>query len=104
MDKYFAKIIAEKITNKQLKDMFDSAKNNITDWTKISCVNKYMTKGTSWNILAKDFNVETKYGLLVKTNMIREFGEFLPQEFVDQYKTTPQKKINIPPIHQEPIF
>jgi hypothetical protein len=34
--------------------MFDLAKNNIEDWSKVSIVNKGMTKGTAWNILASD--------------------------------------------------
>lgn len=104
MNKYLAKKIAENITNEQLKDMFETAKNNITDWTRVSSVNKNMTKGTAWNILAKDFDTSVDHHILAKTNMVREFGDHLPSEFVNQYNVNHKSKIAITPIHQEPIF
>jgi hypothetical protein len=101
MNRADAKRIAETITNEELSDMFKNAKENITDWTKVSNVNKGMSKGTAWNILCSDFNVETKYHILAKINMIREFGEYLP------YHLKPVKKVkhvitNV--VHQEPKF
>lgn len=100
MNRPHARKIAETITNEELKNMFETAKIKISDWTKVSNVNKSLTKGTSWNILAKDFDVTTEYHILAKTNMIREFGEFLPNDL------KPKKKIvnNNTPIHQEPKF
>jgi hypothetical protein len=101
MNRKAAREIAETITPQQIKEMFDNAKENITDWTKVSVVNKGMSKGAAWNILAKDFDIETKHHILGKTNMVREFGEFLP----DELKPKPKKKLpyeNI--IHQDPIF
>jgi len=100
MNRKTAREIAETITNEQIKQMFDTAKAKITDWTKVSSVNKGMTKGIAWNILAKDFDLETKHHILAKTNMVREFGEFLPNEL------KPQKKIKQykPPVHQDPQF
>jgi hypothetical protein len=56
--------------------MFDLAKNNIEDWSKVSIVNKGMTKGTAWNILASDFDVTHSYSNIAKVNMIRNLGEF----------------------------
>ena len=101
MNRPDAKKIADTITNEQLLQMFNSAKENITDWTKISNVNKGMTKGAAWNILAKDFDVSKKYHNLAKINMIREFGEYLPKELKPvKYKRHSSK----PPIHQEPNF
>ena len=100
MNRNDARKIAETISNEQLQQMFETAKAKITDWTKVSNVNKGLTKGVSWNILAKDFDVTAKHHILAKTNMVREFGEFLPDEL------KPQKKIRqfSPPTHQDPQF
>ena len=102
MNRNDAKKIAETITNEQLQKMFETAKVKITDWAKVSSVNKGITKGVSWNILAKDFDVNVTHHILAKTNMVREFGEFLP----DQIK--PQKVNRVvsdkPRVHQEPKF
>ena len=101
MNKREAKIIAETITNEQIKEMFNKAKEGIKDWTKLSAINKGMTKGTGWNILAKDFDVDVTHNILVKTNMVREFGDFLPIELRIPKKS---KKDLKPPFHSEPIF
>lgn len=100
MNRNYAKKIAENITNQQLQDMLNQAKTNIKDWTKVSTVNKGMTKGTAWNILAKDFNINEKYHILAKINMIREFGEYLP----DELKIKKKSKVSLNPIHQNPQF
>ncbi|MDA3614734.1 hypothetical protein [Polluticaenibacter yanchengensis] len=103
MNKYRAKIIAEKITNEQILEMFENAKNSISDWSQISAVNKGMTIGTSWNILAKDFDINVNYSMPAKTNMVWEFGKYLPDE--QQLKQYPKMK-NKPKtiVHQEPKF
>lgn len=100
MNRSDARKIAEKITNEQLQKMFEVAKKEIKDWTKVSSVNKGLTKGTAWNVLAKDFDVDHNYHIMAKTNMVREFGEFLPVEIKPEKKT---KKMN-KPAHQDPIF
>ncbi|MFT4170576.1 MAG: hypothetical protein QM653_15775 [Dysgonomonas sp.] len=101
MNRSDAKKIAETITNDHLLQMFNSAKENVADWTKVSNVNKGMTKGAVWNILAKDFDVSKKYHNLAKVNMIREFGEYLPRELKPiKEKYYPSKH----PTHQEPNF
>jgi hypothetical protein len=100
MNRSDAKKIAENITNNQLMEMFNKAKNEIKDWTKVSIVNKSLTKGFAWNILAKDFDINYNYHILAKINMIREFGEFLP----DELKIKKNKKIYDKPMHQEPEF
>ncbi len=102
MNKSDARKIAETITNIQLQEMFNSAKNNIIDWNVVSDVNKSITKGFGWNILAKDFDINTKYHILSKTNMIREFGDYLPEEL--KIKHNKKSCNNIKPIHQNPIF
>lgn len=100
MNRTDAKKIAETITNKELGEMFATAKTNISDWTKVSNVNKGMSKGVAWNILASDFDVDKKYHNMAKVNMVREFGEFLPDHFKPAKKTKPS--INV--VHQEPKF
>lgn len=100
MNRKLAKEIAETITNEQLQTMFDAAKVGITDWTVVSTVNKGLSKGTAWNILASDFDVNQKYHRMAKTNMIREFGNFLDESF----KPAKKIKTTITPVHQEPKF
>jgi hypothetical protein len=46
INKIYSKKIALIISNQEIKEMFDLAKNNIEDWSKVSIVNKGMTKGT----------------------------------------------------------
>jgi len=101
MNKYDARKIAEVITNEQLKTMLVAAKNNIKNWTKVSTVNKSFTIGFMWNILVADFDVNKKYHILSKTNMIREFGRFLPEDMKPQKV---KRKRTTEPIHQIPKF
>jgi hypothetical protein len=100
MNRPDARKIAEIITNQQLQDMFDVAKSSITNWNVRSNVNKGMSKGAAWNILASNFDIEHHYHIMAITNMVREFGEFLP----DELKPTKKKRILGDFIHQEPIF
>ena len=101
MNKNAAKKIAETITNEQIAEMFKSAKNGIIDWTQVSSVNKGMTKGVAWNILAKNFDVNENYHFLAKTNMVWEFGDFLPIQLRPKKSVS---KIQNPPAHPEPDF
>ncbi len=100
MNKNDARQIANTITNKQLADMFLRAKNEITDWKERSSANKSLTKGVAWNCLAKDFDINYKYHVLGKKNMVWEFGDFLP----DDLKIKHVKRKLPEPIHQEPVF
>lgn len=100
MNKNDARKIAETITNEQIHQMFENARLKITDWTRVSSVNKGMTKGTSWNILAKSFDIKINYHILAKINMVREFGEFLPDQL--KPKKVNKQLFNKPPVHQEP--
>lgn len=96
--------IAEKITNDEIMQMFESAKNNITNWSRISNSNKRMTKGMAWNLLAKDFDVNKEYPGLIKLNMLIEFGEYIPANLkpYKQFKKPEKKEKQIK--HEEPIF
>jgi len=101
MNRKTAREIAETISNEQIQQMFNNAKAKIKDWTRTSLINKGMTKGSAWNILAKNFDLKTKHHILGKTNMVREFGEFLP----DELKPKKKEKRQLPqPIHQNPVF
>lgn len=101
MTRIRAREIAEKITNQQLLDMFKAAREGIKDWTKVSAVNKGITKGTAWNVLVRDFDVNHQHHIMAKTNMVREFGDFLPEE-LNAKKT--QVKNEFKPVHREPDF
>lgn len=100
MNRSDSRKIAETITNQQLAEMFQNAKNQISNWNVRSIVNKGISKGVAWNVLAKDFDVNHNYHLLAKANMIREFGEFLPKELVPSKKRKSLGNF----IHHEPIF
>ena len=100
MNRADARKIAETITNEQIQKMFDTAKSKITDWTKVSNCNKGFTKGVAWNILAKDFDATVPHHILAKTNFVREFGEFLPDELKPKKKSRKFYK----PVHHEPQF
>jgi len=100
MNRNDARKLAEVITNQELSDMLNAAKIGIKDWAQVSNVNKGMTKGVSWNILAKDFNIDGTYHVIAKTNMIREFGNFLP----NAKKPSKKQKTIIAVVHQDPIF
>ena len=102
MNRTDARKIAETITNEQLQEMFNNAKEKITDWTKVSDVNKGITKGVGWNILAKDFDVKHDYHILAKTNMVWEFGDFLPDEL--KLKKQSRQSPFQSPTHHDPIF
>ena len=102
MNRTQARKLAETITNEEIKEMFDNAKNFITNWRAVSIVNKGMTKGVAWNVLAKDFTVSDYNHVLGKANMIREFGDFLPIHLQPIKK--PKYKPSKPPVHQQPIF
>lgn len=100
MNRPDAKKIAQIITSEQLLEMFNAAKIGVKDWTKVSTVNKGLTKGSAWNVLAQNFDVNVNHHIMAKINMIREFGEFLPEEL----KIKKENRKLPTPIHQEPKF
>ena len=102
MNKSNAKKIAETITFVQLQEMFNSAKESITDWTAISAVNKQMTKGTAWNILLVGLKPEIMSHPMAIKNMIWEFGDYLPNNLKIQKKSNDKSTVIV--THQEPKF
>lgn len=105
MNKFQARELANKITEAEMKEMFENTKVGIKDWTKISRINKSMTRGTAWNILYGASLVETPFNLwsgLAKRNMIFEFQDFLPKHLIPAKKEKLNRSIDI--IHQNPKF
>lgn len=102
MNKRDARKIAETITNEQIQEMFDRAKTSIKEWTAVSVVNGGLTKGVAWNILASDFDVTQEYTGLAKTNMVREFGDYLPYELMPEKKSRKKSKKTL--THEAPVF
>lgn len=102
MNRTDANKIAETISSEHLLRMFQAAKENITDWTRRSRVNQSMTIGTAWNLLAKDFSVHTNYSTHGISNMILEFGDYLP-DYLKPNREKTEKELP-EPIHQEPDF
>ena len=102
MNKTNAKKIAETITFVQLQEMFNNAKENITDWTVTSAVNKQMSKGTAWNILFVSLKPGTMTHPMAVKNMIWEFGDHLPEQLKIKKQTKVSRHVDV--THQEPNF
>lgn len=98
MNRNEARELAETTSEEDLKQMFLNAQSKISDWTEVSRVNRGMTKGTAFNILSKATGKPTH--ILGKTNMIWEFGEYLP----NYQKKEKAKRLEVKPVHQEPKF
>lgn len=98
-----ARKIAEIITLDELKKMFSNAKDGIKNWEQRATVNIGMTKGTAFNILSlkKEYANIDEIHILGRTNMIREFGDFLPEHLKPEKKN---KRVLPTPVHQEPNF
>ena len=101
MNRSDARLIAQTITDDQIRTMFRNAKERISDWKSSSVVNKTISKGVVWNILVRVSSLNSQ---LAKINAIREFGEFLPTPVLMQL--LPKKtKAKVEMIHhQEPDF
>ncbi len=79
------------------KELRYEAVSSDTDWERQSRVNKGMTIGTTFNVLSK-CGVDSNTHILAKINMLREFGEYLPDYEPPAKKT----KKNSSAHHQEP--
>lgn len=106
MNKRDAAKIADYVTYYQLDKMFDSARNDITDWKQVSSVNKNMTKGASWNILWQGFEVMCSNNMRKSAikNMIWEFGDYLPEDAQLNENGTKKTRAETGPYHEEPVF
>lgn len=104
MNRKQAKLLSETITNSELNEMFKNAQELINDWQQTSIVNIGLSKGMAFNILSKgfgkDFDERKQIHSLAKINMLREFGEFLP----NYCKPSKSEKKEVSKSHQEPNF
>jgi len=98
-----AEHIATIITNQQIYDMFKSAMASIKKWEMTSNVNKSISKGVAWNVLASGFDVKKHYHYLARINMVREFGEYLPPE-LRRIKAYVKRQPIPSAFHQDPKF
>jgi hypothetical protein len=75
-----ARQLAENVTTEQLQQMLVNAKASIKNWNVRSRVNKGLSKGAAFNILSAPaiFVAGKRLHILAATNMIWEFGEYLP--------------------------
>lgn len=103
MNRQFAKEVASIVSNQELKQMFLNAKEEIKDWSKVSDINKSMTKGTAWNIFTRAFDETKQIHILAKINMIREFGDYLHSPLCRK-RDKNNNRPTVTPIHQEPDF
>lgn len=102
MNRRDARKIAEDVTSEQLSDMFKRAKLGVRDWSAVSSVNPYFTKGKSWNILYPVFMSGRRLVKPAVINMVHEFGDFL-EESLKPVK--PARRIfSVTPVHEEPNF
>ena len=102
MNKADAKKIAAVITRQQLAAMMQSAKLNTADWERKSDVNPLLTKGAAWNIFYPVFTSGRPMSMPATTNMVWEFGDFLPDDL--KPKKTKRTKPQIVPHHEAPVF
>jgi len=103
MNKYKAKKIALIISNETIAEMLENAKKEVKDWMQRSQVNKGMTIGASWNILGCwNFDVKKSLHIVPKTNLIWEFGDYLPDEFIQRFNGINKQELIENPYHQEP--
>ncbi len=72
-----AKKLAETVTVNDLKYMFVTAYGRVKNWEAPSRGNKGLSVGTVFNLFTKGGISEDTHKL-AKINMIREFGEYLP--------------------------
>lgn len=105
MNKRDAKQLADTITHEQLVDMFDRARNSITNWTTPSNANPSISLGAAWNMYYPCLmqNMPPLKLRLVRTNMLWVFGDYL-DEALKPKKPDQRKAAAINVFHQEPVF
>jgi hypothetical protein len=92
-----AKKLAETVTINELKFMFVNAYGRVKNWEVPSKVNKSISLGASFNIYT-NCGLDENTHILAKTNMIRDFGEYLPNYEKKKRLITPLPKIH----HEQP--
>jgi len=79
MQRCEARRLAETCKEEELIGMLARARVEIVDWRKPSRINPSLSRGAVFNIfIACDLKTNGAAFLMAKTNMIAEFGEYLP--------------------------
>jgi len=94
-----SKKLAETLPHDAFTRMLENVKNNISFWENPSRDDKGISRGIVWNLCAKNYDSESSF--YVKFQLLREFGEYLPEEYQPKIRG---RKHNYNPIHQKPIF
>jgi hypothetical protein len=103
MNRSEAKQLAEKVTLEELRQMMNTAKEKVPDWTIASRVNKGLSLGITYNIFTagwEKYSSEKDIHILAKTNMIWAFGEYFP----GYTKKVRKEKQEVVAHHQDPKF
>lgn len=95
-----ARKIAQTVTREQMADMFERAKTGVKDWTAISGVSPYYTKGRAWNQFYPVFMSGQHLSKPLLAYMVHEFGDFLDEHLKYPYRARPV----VDPLHEEPVF
>jgi len=99
MTRAMAKEMAHKTTMQQIIEMLVKAKEQIKDWKQPNRMNKGLSNGAVFNIMAVGIKNNAEWNWLAKTNAIHAFGEY--HELFEQFQT--KKKPSRGVFHQEPI-
>lgn len=100
MRKTKARELAKTVSLDSLKTMLIEARKNFTAWSSPSSVNIGFSKGYSFNLFVKVMQeADESLNVIAKTNMIREFGTFLPGYEPDKI----EKCRRVEAVHTDPI-
>lgn len=96
--------LADRITNDEILQMLESAKSNISNWSKPSNNSARISKGKIWNMLAANFDIDYPYSDLAKFKLLLEFGEYIPAHLREYKQPKFKAKEDKQVMHEEPIF
>jgi hypothetical protein len=102
MNKLKAKRLLNLVSNEDIKEMLFNVKYKTEDWSESSIINVSLSKGAAWNILTKDINFNEKLYHIHKLNLLREYGDYLPQRVLDQLVVVKKENPKVEVIHEEP--
>jgi hypothetical protein len=95
--------LAKQTSKPDLIVMLKNVADYTVNWRQISVLNKSMTKATMFNSFSEAVLSMDVYDLYIAQKCITEFGEYLPQRFLDMLpKDVPQIKNQITIFHEEP--
>jgi hypothetical protein len=104
LTKQKARELSKTITNDEIQQMLDTARNNITDWSKPSNSIIKASKGYAWNILGGNFDIKYEYTWDELYKLLLEYGEYIPAHLKQYYQPKEKVKKEKKLLHEEPIF